>query len=159
MLRLRTVALTGWWFFFLSFFTFPLCFLFLLLCSSFCSLFYSLSLSSPLKRPLVQNSTIILCFFSRSLCFSNILSPVFSFSAPLCLPLFFTFFFIYVSSQNYHFPSKSLFLFFFFALHLLCISNNYFLSLTFIPSFHLSLSCIYRRSGEKATPTQSNRAE
>ena len=46
---------------------------------------FFLSLSSPLKRPLVQNSTIILCFFSRSLCFSNILSPVFSFSAP---PLF-----------------------------------------------------------------------
>jgi hypothetical protein len=43
--------------------------------------------------------------------------------------------------------------FFFFALHLLCISNNSFPSLTFIPSFRLSLSCIYRRSRERATPT------
>jgi len=148
----------------LSFFAFPLCFLFLLLCSSSCSLFYSFSPSLVLSNfPWFKIQLSFSVFFSFPLFLKHSL-PYFLFFCPpfVCLYFLLSFSFMFplkfiIFPRNP--PLLFLFVFFFFALHLLCISNNSFPSLTFISSFHLSLSCIYRRSGERATPTQSNRVE
>jgi len=96
----------------LSFFAFPLCFLFLLLCSFSCSLFYSLSLSSPLKRPLVQNSTIILCFFLVP-SVSQTFSPLFSLLLPPFVCLYFLISFSFMFPLKFIvFPRNPPFLFF-----------------------------------------------
>jgi len=142
----------------LSFFAFPLCFLFLLLCPSSCYLFYSFSTSLVLSNvPWFKIQLSFSVFFSFPLFLKHSLPCFLFFCPPLFASIFyFPFHLCFLSNLSFFLEIPP---FCFFLLFTSVSRTILCLLLHFIPSFCLSLSCIYRRSGERATPTKSNRAE